>query len=128
MDIGLPSGLAIHPVSGELFIASRTHCTIRRVNLSTMRTFTAAGTGGCGSSADGAAPTATTFRDAAGIAFDKLGILYVTEPHNHRIRRVDLRGTVSTFVGTGQKGFNGDQKAGTETIVSDPTTSRCATT
>lgn len=43
-----------------------------------------------------------------GIAADTDGNLYLVEQMNHRVRRVDRSGVVSTFAGTGAPGFNGN--------------------
>jgi sugar lactone lactonase YvrE len=40
-----------------------------------------------------------------GIAFDARGRLYVADTVNHRIRRVELDGSVVTLAGSGRKGF-----------------------
>lgn len=43
-----------------------------------------------------------------GIAADTDDNLYLVEQMNHRVRRVDRSGRVSTFAGTGAPGFNGN--------------------
>lgn len=44
----------------------------------------------------------------SGIAADEDGNLFVAEPANHRVRRVDPEGFVTTFAGTGASGFTGN--------------------
>lgn len=41
-------------------------------------------------------------------AFDKDGNMYISDQQNQRIRKVDTKGIISTFAGTGTKGFRGD--------------------
>lgn len=44
----------------------------------------------------------------SGIAAGDDGNLYLAEPANHRVRRVDAAGVITTFAGTGAPGFNGN--------------------
>jgi sugar lactone lactonase YvrE len=59
--------------------------------------------------ADGPAASAQ-FDAPAGIAADPSGILYVTEARNHRVRKIDLDGTVSTLAGCGPSGVVASKK------------------
>jgi len=63
-----------------------------------------AGTGQVGA-LDTLAPYAT-FNNPTGIALDSAGCVYVADASNHRIRKIDLEGTVTTFAGTGVAGSN----------------------
>lgn len=38
----------------------------------------------------------------AGLAFDAVGNLYISDPGNNRVRKVDTKGTITTFAGGGQ--------------------------
>jgi uncharacterized protein (TIGR03437 family) len=42
------------------------------------------------------------------VALDSQQNLYIADTLNHRIRRVDRQGKISTFAGTGEPGFRGD--------------------
>jgi len=42
------------------------------------------------------------------VAFGRDGALYITDFNDHRIRRVDAGGTITTFAGTGTAGHGGD--------------------
>ena len=44
----------------------------------------------------------------AGIAIDAAGNLYIADTGNARIRKVDLKGIITTIAGTGEAGFAGD--------------------
>ena len=57
-----------------------------------------------GGFADGKAATAR-FERPLGVAVDAAGRIYVADTGNHRIRRIDSDGTVSTLAGSGKKGF-----------------------
>ena len=50
----------------------------------------------------------------SGLAVDGEGNLYVTDPSNQQIRRIDPEGTVTTIAGTGEQGFSGDGGPATE--------------
>lgn len=56
-----------------------------------------------------------------GLAVDGQGALYIAEYDAHSIRRVDPNGRITTVVGSGQPGFNGDGQAPLATSLSFPT-------
>ncbi|MBK8313867.1 MAG: hypothetical protein IPL01_07490 [Acidobacteria bacterium] len=69
---------------------------------------TVAGTGAQGFSGDnGPAPFGWLNRPAR-LAFDSSGNLFFADTTNHRIRRVNSQGVLSTIAGTGVQGFSGD--------------------
>ena len=53
------------------------------------------------------APAAILVQPEA-IAFDAQGSIYIADPADHRVRKVDLSGRISTVVGTGRGAFYGD--------------------
>src|ERR1035437_5145954 len=59
---------------------------------------------------DGGPALAAQFSTIQGIAFDRLGSLYLSDTDNHRVRKVS-GGTVTTIAGTGVAGFSGDGKS-----------------
>jgi sugar lactone lactonase YvrE len=67
-----------------------------------------AGTGTCGFGGDGGPAVAAQLDDPNGIAFDSAGNLYFSDSNNHRIRRIDRNGIITTVAGTGVAGFSGD--------------------
>ena len=93
--------------SGGLYIADSGNDRIRRVDpTGTITTF--GGTGVPGFSGDGAPATAAQFDGPRSVAGDGAGNLYVADDNNHRIRRIDGAGVVTTLAGTGVAGFSGD--------------------
>ena len=101
-----PHGVAIDP-SGGVLIADRYHNRIRRV-APDGRISTLAGTGSSESFGDGGAATAAGIFSPWDVAADSLGNVYITDTESALIRRVDARGIISTFAGTGTQGFSGD--------------------
>ena len=57
---------------------------------------------------DGGPATAALLYYPGGLAYDAIGNLYVADSRNHRIRKIDGTGAISTFAGTGVSGYSGD--------------------
>jgi len=72
----------------------------------TITTF--AGNGKAGYSGDGGKATAAKLNFPEGVAVDGKGNVYIVEAVNFRVRKVSPGGTITTFAGTGKKGFSGD--------------------
>ena len=113
-----PQGVAVDG-SGNLYIGDRDNQRIRKVD-SAGNISTVAGTGTRGFSGDGAAATAARLSWPSGVAVDGSGNLYITDRLNHRIRKVDSAGNISTVAGTGRQGFSGDGAAATAAQLSNP--------
>jgi hypothetical protein len=69
---------------------------------------TVAGNGAAGFGGDGGAATNAQLRFPADSVQDAAGNLYIADRDNHRIRKVDLGGVITTLAGTGVPGFSGD--------------------
>jgi hypothetical protein len=95
--------------SGNLFIADAGNCVIRRVDTANPRTITTvAGNNNCGYSGDGGPATSASLFYPVGVATDSLGDLFIADYVNNRVRRVDVKGTITTVAGNGLPGFSGD--------------------
>lgn len=68
-----------------------------------------AGTGVCGYSGDGGPAVSAQLNDPNGIAFDAVGNLYFSDANNHRLRRIDKNGIITTVAGIGVAGYSGDR-------------------
>jgi uncharacterized protein (TIGR03437 family) len=107
-----PTGVAAD-IYGNVYIVDAGNTRIRKVDTNGTIT-TIAGTGVPGFSGDGPQPaTQMQLQCPVRIAFDSLGVLYVADQCNHRIRKIDGNGMMSTVAGTGPTGpsaggFNGD--------------------
>ena len=113
-----PMGLAVDS-SGNVYVAERNNHRIHRVDSSgTISTF--AGTGTAGFGGDGGSATSSMLQYPGGVAVDGSGNVYIADTDNHRIRRVDSSGTISTFAGTGTAGFGGDGGSATSSMFRSP--------
>ncbi len=100
------TGLAMDSI-GNLYVADRSNRRIRKVT-ATGIVSTVAGTGAQGFSGDGGAATAATLNAPTSVIVDPAGNLYFADSSNHRIRRIDNGGTITTIAGNGVAGFFGD--------------------
>lgn len=105
-QLKLPSDVAID-VSGNIYIADFFNCRIRRVNSSGIIT-TIAGNGVGGYSGDGGIAQAAQINAPAGIAIDASGNIYIADTYNHRVRKINTSGIISTIAGNGVMGYGGD--------------------
>lgn len=69
---------------------------------------TVAGSGESGYNGDGGPATSALLYKPKGVARDSAGNLYIAEEGNDVIRKVDTGGKTSTFAGTNQSQFSGD--------------------
>ena len=58
--------------------------------------------------ADGGAATAAQLGSPIGVAVDSDNNIYIADANNHRIRKVDTTGNISTVAGDGASGYGGD--------------------
>src|SRR2546430_538260 len=79
-----------------------------------------AGTGTCGFSGDGGPATKAQLNDPNGVAFDSAGNIYFSDSNNHRIRRIDAGGIITTVAGTGAIGHGGDGRSASKATLSYP--------
>ena len=101
-----PAG-AVADAAGNLYIADTWNHRIRKVDTEGVIT-TLAGTGRRGDGGDGGPASAARLAYPTGVAADAAGNLYIADSWNHRVRKVDADGVITTFVGTGRRGGGGD--------------------
>lgn len=102
VELVYPNGLALDR-DGNLFISDiGSH---RVLKLGADQSLTAvAGTGAAGFGGDGGPAAAAQLNSPADLAFDPDGNLLVADTFNHRIRRIDASGVITTLVGDGKTG------------------------
>jgi len=99
---------------GNLFIADTSNHKIRFVDFRSGNIYTVAGDGRKGYRGDNSGRARDArFNEPTGLALDHLGRIYVSDTNNHRIRRIKIdlnsrTSIVETLVGTGKRGYNGD--------------------
>ena len=84
--------------NGNLYIANIRR--VRKIDVEGTIT-TIAGTGERGFSGDGGPATAAQLNSARSIAVDSIGNVYIADYYNHRVRKIDSSGVITTFAGTG---------------------------
>ena len=105
-EVNFPSSMALDS-SGNLYIADQANFRIRKVDTSG-NISTIAGTGTSGNTGDGAAATSANIGSAGGIAVDKSGNIYFTDPANNVVRKISSAGTITRFAGNTTLGYTGD--------------------
>lgn len=91
--------MAVDP-AGNVYVSDWVNNRIRKIDRNGIVT-TVAGTGVSGYSGDGGPATEARIWGANRLAVDKEGNLYFAETSNHRVRRVDKRGLITTVAGNG---------------------------
>jgi sugar lactone lactonase YvrE len=119
-QFGVLQGIAKHPTTGDIYIADSWSHVVQRIDRNGAVS-TVAGTGRQGFSGDGGPATNAVFNWPTMVAFDRSGNLYVADLFNHRVRRISTDGRITTIAGTGRRGYNGDNKPGTEADLFYPT-------
>ena len=117
-QIGEPTSVAVD-VAGNVYFTDITANRIRKVTPSgTISTI--AGNGNRTFAGDGGPATLAQLHPFD-IALDRAGNLYVADRNNHRIRKIDAAGVITTVAGTGTAGFGGDGRSATTAQLDSPT-------
>jgi uncharacterized repeat protein (TIGR01451 family) len=117
-ELYYPNGVAVDG-AGNLYIADQYNARIRKVGTNGIIT-TVAGNGTNGYSGDGIPATSAELFDPTGVAVDSAGDLYIADYNNHRIRKVDTKGIITTVAGDGTWGYSGDGGLATSAELYDP--------
>lgn len=108
-------------VSGNLYIADRLNNRIRKVTMATGLISTVAGSASSTSSGDGGAALYAKLNNPQDMTIDSAGNLFVADQDNHRIRKIAVgTGVITTVVGSGAQGYNGDNIAATSATLNRP--------
>jgi sugar lactone lactonase YvrE len=95
-----PSGIALGQ-DGTLYIADAANSRIRKVDRRGIIS-RIAGTGEVGRSGDGGPARRARLSGPSGLALGADGSVYVSDRYNHRIRRIDTSGIITTVAGDGR--------------------------
>lgn len=110
-SLSQPYGVAFS-ASGHTYVADTYANRIRRLDGVTRLVTTVAGIGTGGLRGDGGLATQATLSNPACVVVNSQETLYIADRGNNAIRMVTAGGMISTVVGTGTGGYNGDSKLG----------------
>ncbi|MBI4749734.1 MAG: IPT/TIG domain-containing protein [Acidobacteria bacterium] len=105
--LDFPTDVAVD-TQNNLLIADSNHHVIRRVSASTHIISTVIGNGIAGFFGDNGPATEANLFLPNNVAVDGTGNVYISDQYNHRIRRVESGGIITTVAGSGNAGFYGD--------------------
>ena len=113
-----PSDVCVD-AGGGVCVSDRANNRIRKVNTSGTITTVAGGEGG-GFRGDGGPATAASLQAPSGVFLDSARNLFIADRGNHRLRRIDASGTITTVAGSGTAGYAGDGGQATEARLNTP--------
>lgn len=112
-----PTAVAVDS-TGALLICDTGNNRVRRVSGGVITTL--AGTGMQGFMGDGGQASRAELDAPSGVAVAADGRVFIADTHNQRIRVIGADGVISTFAGTGVRGFAGDGGPAVAAEISDP--------
>ena len=117
-QLGTVAGLAVDD-SGNIYISDLEHHRVRKIDPSGTISTVAGGDRG-GYNGDNIPATEATLLHPRGVAVDSSGDLYIGDALNHRVRRVDRMGMITTVAGIGQWEDVGDGGSALEADLRSP--------
>ncbi len=115
-----PFGLCVD-ASDNLYVADFNNNCVRKVSTSgIITTFAGVSTGLGGYTGDGVTATSTELYLPTDVCADPTGNIYIADFANHRIRKVNTSGIITTVAGTGTGGESGDGGPATAALIQYP--------
>jgi subtilase family serine protease/sugar lactone lactonase YvrE len=116
-----PASVAVDS-AGNLFIADLSNHRVRKVDAITEVITTVAGSDRVpGFSGDLGLATSARLANPSGVDVDGAGNLFIADRSNHRVRKVDALGVITTFAGSDNvPGFSGDGGLATSARLANP--------
>ena len=116
--IGAPTALRFD-AAGNLYFSDANYHVIRKVDMSGIIT-TIAGNGTPGFSPDNTAALQANLNTPSGLAVTPAGQIYFSDALNHRVRRINADGCLTTVAGSDTPGDAGDNGPGTTAQLNEP--------
>ncbi|MBS1854741.1 MAG: hypothetical protein JST11_05200 [Acidobacteria bacterium] len=117
-SVNHPEGIVLD-AAGNLYIADTVDNAVRKVTPAGVIS-TIAGTGLPGFSGDGGPAAKAQLNAPRAVAVDGAGNVYIADTANHRVRRIDPNGVISTIAGNGATDLLPGDAAGTASSLSSP--------
>ena len=117
-ELNSPFGIKVDS-AGNVYISDLANFVVREVKGTTISTI-AGNNATAGYAGDGGAATAAALNHPTGLALDAAGNLYIADQLNHRVRKVDTSGNITTVAGNGVAGYSGDGGLGTKAQLNAP--------
>ena len=117
-SMNTPWGVA-YDSAGNLFISDRNNNVVRKVDIAGIIT-TFAGNGTQGYCGDNGRATSACLNTPRALIADRVGNLFIADSFNHRVRRVNSAGIITTVAGNGNFGFSGDGGQATQAAIGAP--------
>ncbi|MBI4484781.1 MAG: hypothetical protein HY655_02110, partial [Acidobacteria bacterium] len=117
-----PGGIVVAP-NGDVYFADSNNHVVRQIDArnTLIKTVVGAHNLGSGFSGDNGLAIRAQLDTPDGVAIAPDGDLIVADSHNNRIRRVDQpTGIISTIAGSGEDGYDGDDKPAIEAALNTP--------
>ena len=114
-ELKQPNAVIVDSI-GNIYIADALNSRIRKIDRASGLIYTIAGTGVPGYNGDNIPAVNAQLKGPNDICFDKHGNMYISEYANHRIRKINTSGIITTIAGTGIAGctVNGGRADTTE--------------
>lgn len=105
--------------ANNLYVTDGYHYRIRKINTAGI-IITIAGTGTSGYNGDHMPATDAQISRPVGIICDEAGNLYFCDVDNHRVRKIDTAGIITTVAGNGGTVYNGDHIPADTAVIYSP--------
>ncbi len=106
IDFSSPEGLVVDR-DGNILLADSLNHAILKIDANGYLT-SVVGNGQSGFNGDGIQATEASLNLPYDVRLDSKGNVYIADVNNHRIRKVNTSGVISTVAGTGVAGYSGD--------------------
>jgi sugar lactone lactonase YvrE len=117
-EIYRPAGIICDHLGNICFVDAFNN-RVRKIDAAGIIT-TIAGNGIAGYNGDNISADTAQVNDPHYVAIDNNGNIYISDFTNHRIRKINTTGTITTIAGTGVAGYNGDHGPATAAEINGP--------